>query len=127
VRGSFTFSGVHVLIFSDEAQADRAFLRDVLELPSVDAGDGWLIFGLPPAEAGIHPTEGAEQLPGDTGLAPAIVYFLSDDLEATVARLAEKNVSCTPFVEEPWGLTTSFALPSGGKIGLYEPSHPTAI
>jgi glyoxalase/bleomycin resistance protein/dioxygenase superfamily protein len=121
------FSGVHVLIFSDQAQADRAFLRDVLGLPSVDAGDGWLIFGLPPAEAGIHPAERAEQTPGDTGLVPATVYFLCDDIEATVARLAEKNVSCTPFVEEPWGMKTSFALPSGAKIGLYEPTHPTAI
>ncbi|HYZ20426.1 MAG TPA: VOC family protein [Gaiellaceae bacterium] len=118
------FSGAHVVLFSDDAEADRAFFRDVLGLPSVDAGDGWLIFGLPPAEAGIHPAEGDG--PG-AGLADAVVYFLTDDLDATAASLHAKGVDLTPFVDEPWGLKTSFRLPSGRAIELYKPKHPTAI
>jgi catechol 2,3-dioxygenase-like lactoylglutathione lyase family enzyme len=108
----------HVIIYSKDAEADRKFFRDVLNFSSVDAGHGWLIFALPPSEAAFHPAEkdGTHEL-----------YFMCDDLKATMKALAEKNVRCGPITEQRWGSVTEITLPSGGQIGLYEPKHPTAI
>ncbi len=111
-------SGTHVIVYSKNAEADRAFFRDVLQFASVDAGHGWLIFGLPPAEAAVHPSDesGAQEL-----------YFMCDDLKAEMAALAKKNVKCSEVQEARWGSITKMRLPGGGEIGLYQPKHPTAL
>ena len=111
-------SGAHVILYSKDAEADRAFFRDVLGFPAVDAGHGWLIFALPPAEAAFHPSDqnGAHEL-----------YFLCDDLQAEIAGLAKKNVKCSEVHEERWGSITRVRLPGGGDVGLYQPKHPTAL
>jgi catechol 2,3-dioxygenase-like lactoylglutathione lyase family enzyme len=112
-------SGAHVIVYSKDAESDRAFFRDVLGFPSVDAGHGWLIFALPPAEVAIHPSEqqnGAHEL-----------YFLCDDLEASIAKLAGKGVVCSAVEEQRWGSATKIRLPGGGEIGLYQPRHRTAL
>ena len=111
-------SGAHVILYSKDAEADRAFFRDVLGFPAVDAGHGWLIFALPPAEAAFHPSDqnGAHEL-----------YFLCDDLQAEIAGLAKKNVKCSDVHEERWGSITKVRLPGGGDVGLYQPKHPTAL
>lgn len=124
-------SGAHVLLFSSDPEADRAFFRDVLGFPSVDAGHGWLIFALPPAEVAIHPTNGpasadAAPAPAGQGQLDASLYLLCDDLEALIRSLAAKGVRCTEPARERWGLRTAIPLPSGGAIGLYQPTHPTA-
>lgn len=116
-------NGAHVMMFSKDAEADRAFLRDVLGLAHVDAGHGWLIFALPPAEAALHPVDGNAK-PGTLG---AELYLICDDLKATLKSLEAKNVHYTKISKERWGTKTSICLPSGGEIGLYEPSHKTAI
>ena len=111
-------SGAHMIVYSKNAEADRAFFRDVLGFRSVDAGHGWLIFALPPAEAAFHPSDGngAHEL-----------YFLCDDLKAEMASLAKKGVPCSKVHEERWGSITKMKLPGGGEIGLYQPKHPTAL
>jgi hypothetical protein len=120
--------GAHFLFYSTDPDADRAFFRDVLEFPAIDIGGGWLIFALPPAEAAVHPAEDNRlQMHGDRPLAGAVLYLMCDDLDAHVASLAAKNVACTPVSEAPWGKKTTIPLPSGGEIGLYQPSHPTAL
>lgn len=108
-------NGAHVIIYSHDAEADRRFLRDVLGYRHVDAGDGWLIFKLPPAEVAIHPTDGqsAHEL-----------FLMCDDVKATIAELTAKGVEFTPVSEERWGLRTALKLPGGGELGLYEPRHP---
>ncbi|HTD23396.1 MAG TPA: hypothetical protein VK738_12125 [Terriglobales bacterium] len=100
------------------AEADRAFFRDVLGFKSVDAGHGWLIFALPPAEAAFHPSDenGAHEL-----------YFMCDDLKAEMASLAKKDVKYSEIQEAPWGSITKMRLPGGGEVGLYQPKHPTAL
>jgi catechol 2,3-dioxygenase-like lactoylglutathione lyase family enzyme len=111
-------SGAHFLLYSRDADADRAFFRDVLGLDSVDSGGGWLIFALPPAEVAVHPSEenGGHEL-----------YLLSDDLEATARTLAEKGVEMErPFREERWGRVSSTALPGGGRVEIYQPKHRLA-
>jgi glyoxalase/bleomycin resistance protein/dioxygenase superfamily protein len=122
-------SGVHVLIYSNDPAADRAFFRDVLAFRSVDVGGGWLIFALPPSEAAIHPASGDAQPARDAGhqILGAVVYLMCDDLRAVVDALAAKNITCTAFSEERWGIRTTIRLPSGGELGLYQPSHPTAL
>jgi catechol 2,3-dioxygenase-like lactoylglutathione lyase family enzyme len=107
-------SGAHVVIYSRDAEADRTFLRDVLGFPHVDVGHGWLIFALPPSEVAVHPAEtgGSEQL-----------YLLCDDLDATMAVLADKGVACGAIETPRWGKVTQINLPGGGKLGLYEPRH----
>lgn len=107
-------SGVHIMIASADAAADRAFLRDVLELPHVDDGGGWLIFRLPPGELGVHPAEHS----GETEL-----YLTCDDLDATMTKLRDKGVVCGEVSTEEWGRATSIPVPSGGKMGLYEAYH----
>lgn len=122
--------GSHVLLYSEQPEADRAFFRDVLNFPNVDAGEGWLIFALPPAEAGIHPTEPSSDrrlLHGGHHLLGSVLYLICDDLAATIASLKAKNVNCSEIEEEPWGIQTSIVLPSGSEIGLYQPKHPLAI
>lgn len=110
-------TGAHAIIYSQDADRVRAFLDDVLELPSVDAGGGWLIFALPPAEVAAHPTDGA----GHHEL-----YLMCDDIHATVAELEAKGVEFSrPIAEERWGSVTAIALPGGGELGLYEPKHPS--
>jgi len=110
-------TGAHVIVYSRDADADRAFFRDVLEYPHVDVGGGWLIFKLPPGEVAVHPAEGA----------PAHeLYLMCDDVNTTVEQLAAKGVSCGPVSDQGWGLLTSIRLPGGGQLGLYEPRHPKA-
>jgi hypothetical protein len=120
--------GAHVLLNSTDPVADRAFFRDVLEFPNVDVGGGWLIFALPPAEVAVHPAE-ESSLPRHAGhaLLGAVLYLMCDDLRATMKSLAAKNVECTEVTKEAWGSKTTIRLPSGGEIGLYQPSHPTAL
>jgi catechol 2,3-dioxygenase-like lactoylglutathione lyase family enzyme len=112
-------TGVHAVIFSTDAEEDRAFFRDVLELPSVDAGDGWLIFALPPAELAAHPAKegGHHEL-----------YLMCDDVHASIDELKAKGVEFSrPVSDEGFGLMTSIRLPGGGELGLYEPRHPTPL
>lgn len=113
-------NGVHALIYSKDADKDRAFLRDVLGFKSVDAGEGWLIFKLPPAEVGVHPADAS----GET---PVELYLMCDDVEKTIAELRAKGVECSEPQDQGWGILTSITLPSGGKLGMYQPRHPTAI
>jgi hypothetical protein len=121
-------NGVHLVLYSKDPVADRAFFQDVLRLRSVDAGGGWLIFQLPPAEIGIHPGAGDfVQMHADHPLLGCILYLLCDDLPSTIRSLESKNVSCSSVLEAQWGITTTVKLPSGGSIGLYQPKHPTAI
>src|SRR5277367_1262447 len=110
--------GAHVIVYSEDAPADRAFFRDILGFASVDAGHDWLIFALPPAEAAFHPDEenGRHEL-----------YFMCDDLKAEIAALKERGVACSEIQEARWGAITKMKLPGGGQIGLYQPKHPTAL
>lgn len=120
--------GAHILLYSKDPEADRAFLRDVLEFPSIDIGRGWLIFALPAAEAAVHPSNGEfAQRHGGQELIGSLLYLMCDDLQATVAALAAKQVRCTAVSEEPWGIKTTIRMPSGGELGLYQPTHPTAL
>ncbi len=109
--------GAHMILFSKDAEADRAFLATVLGLDSVDAGGGWLIFTLPPAEVAVHPSETTS----------AELYLMCDDLTAEINTLAAKGVTCSEVEEARWGSVTRFALPGGGEVGLYQPRHPLAI
>ncbi len=111
-------SGAHVIIYSQDAEADRAFFRDVLGFKSVNAGHGWLIFALPRAEAAIHPAEDNERHE---------LYLMCDDVKAEIASLAKKGVKCSKVKEERWGSLTTITLPGGSNIGLYQPKHPTAF
>jgi predicted enzyme related to lactoylglutathione lyase len=111
--------GVHTILYSKQADAVRAFFRDVLEFPAVDAGRGWLIFATPPGELAIHPAEER---------ARHELYLMCADIEAEVARLAAKGVEFTmPVRDQGWGLLTQVKLPDGETLGLYEPRHPMAI
>jgi catechol 2,3-dioxygenase-like lactoylglutathione lyase family enzyme len=107
-------TGAHSIVYSPDADALRSFFRDVLGFPSVDAGGGWLIFGLPPAELAAHPAEASG----------SDLYLMCDDLEATMADLRAKGVELGPVSDQGWGRVTAIALPDGGELGLYEPRHP---
>jgi predicted enzyme related to lactoylglutathione lyase len=108
--------GAHAIIYTEDADGVRAFFRDVLDLPSVDAGHGWLIFALPPAEVAAHPADNGGQHE---------LYLMCDDVNATVAELERKGVEFTgPISDEGFGLLTTIKLPGGGELGLYEPRHP---
>ncbi len=111
-------TGAHTVIFTKDAEADRAFFRDVLGFDSVDAGGGWLIFALPPGEAAFHPADenGAHEL-----------YLMCDDLSAEMAALREKGIELATVEEAPWGSITRIQLPGGGALALYQPKHPTAV
>jgi catechol 2,3-dioxygenase-like lactoylglutathione lyase family enzyme len=110
--------GAHVVIYSVDAEADRAFFRDVLEYPFVDAGHGWLIFALPPAELAIHPAEadGGQEL-----------FLMCDDIEAFSARMSALGVTCSDLQTERWGLLTRLILPGGGVLGVYQPTHASPL
>lgn len=114
--------GAHVVVYSKDAEADRAFLRDTLGLASVDAGHGWLIFALPPSEIAVHP---AEKPSPENGLYD--LYLMCDDLVAEIATLEKKGVPCSPVQQARWGSITKFRLPGGSEVGLYQPKHPTAL
>ena len=121
-------TGAHFLLYSKNPEADRKFFRDVLQFRAVDAGEGWLIFALPPAEMGIHPaSEGFAQLHAEHNLLGTVLYLMCDDLPSFVKSLQAKNVQCTEIEEAQWGIKTTIKLPSGVEIGLYQPRHPTAI
>ena len=121
-------TGAHLLLYSTNAEADRAFFRDVLGFRFVDVDGGWLIFALPPAEMGIHPGSGDfVQLHADQHLLGAVLYLMCDDLQSTTRFLRDRKVECGEVVEAAWGLSTTVPLPSGGRIGLYQPRHKTAI
>jgi catechol 2,3-dioxygenase-like lactoylglutathione lyase family enzyme len=112
-----TISGVHLMAFSTDAEATRAFLRDTLELEAVDAGGGWLIFALPPAELGVHPTDGPPR---------HALYLMCDDLDSTLDGLAAKGVTLARApATEAFGRIAHLDVPGIGGLGLYEPSHPT--
>jgi catechol 2,3-dioxygenase-like lactoylglutathione lyase family enzyme len=110
--------GAHVVVYSKDAEADRAFFRDVLRFKSVDAGHGWLIFALPPAEAAFHPSD-------ENG--PHELYFMCDSLKTEIASLAKKGVTCSEVQGARWGSITKMRLPGGGEVGLYQPKHPTTL
>ena len=110
--------GAHVIVYSKDAKADRVFLRDVLGLSAVDAGSGWLILALPPAEVAVHPTDGK---------ACHELYFMCNDLKTEISALGAKGVRCSEVQEARWGTITHIQLPGGSEVGLYEPKHPIAV
>jgi catechol 2,3-dioxygenase-like lactoylglutathione lyase family enzyme len=111
-------TGAHVVIYTKDAEADRAFFRDVLGFRSVDAGHGWLIFALPAAEAAFHPSDENNKHE---------MYFMCDDLDALMASLGKKGVRFGEIAEEQWGTRTRMLLPGGGEVGLYQPKHPVTF
>ncbi len=110
--------GAHVIVYSKDAAADRAFLGNVLGFTSVDAGDGWLIFALPPAEAAVHPAQENDRHE---------LYFMCTDLKAEISALEKKGIRCSEVQEARWGSIVKIRLPGGGEVGLYQPKHPTAV
>lgn len=111
-------TGAHVVIYTKDAEADRAFFRDVLGFRSVDAGHGWLIFALPAAEAAFHPSDENNKHE---------MYFMCDNLDALMASLGKKGVRFGEIAEEQWGTRTRMLLPGGGEVGLYQPKHPVTF
>ncbi len=107
-------TGAHAIIYSTNPESDRAFLRDMLGLPNVDVGGGWLIFGLPPAEVAVHPSDRNDVHE---------LYLMCDDIDAFIAEMNEHNVTCGPVQSQDWGLLTQMTLPGGGKLGVYQPKH----
>jgi hypothetical protein len=110
--------GAHVIVYSKDAEADRAFFRDVLQYPFADAGHGWLIFALPPAEVAVHPSEANDVHE---------LYLMCDDVRAFVDAMKKKNVECSPVDEQRWGSIVRISLPGGGKIGIYQPKHASPL
>jgi hypothetical protein len=108
-------SGSHVIVYSRDADADRGFFADVLRLSSVDAGGGWLIFALPPAEVAVHPGKNDVHE----------LSLMCDDLRATVDQLKARGIRCDATEDLRWGVRTSIRLPGGGRLGLYQPKHPS--
>jgi hypothetical protein len=106
-------NGAHAILYSAKAEADRVFLRDVLKLPHADAGEGWLIFGLPPAEIAIHPGENDVQE----------LYLMCADIQEFVAEMKKNKIGCSEVANRGWGLVTQLTLPGGSKLGVYEPRH----
>ena len=120
--------GAHVLLYSEKPELDRAFFRDVLGFPFVDVGGGWLIFGLPAAEMAVHPSDEDHRLQhAGHRLLGAVLYLMCEDLQLLIKTLKQKAVSCTEVEEEGWGIRTTIRLPSGGELGLYQPTHETAL
>ncbi len=106
--------GAHAIVYSKDADADRAFLKDLLGSAHVDAGDGWLIFRLPPAELAVHPAEENDRHE---------LYLMTDDVEGLVAALRRRGIAATPISEQGWGRLTRVTLPGGGRLGIYQPRH----
>jgi catechol 2,3-dioxygenase-like lactoylglutathione lyase family enzyme len=117
-RRNKLINGAHVIIYSKDAEADRAFFKDVLGFNSVDVGGGWLIFALPPAEVACHPGEENDKHE---------LYLMCEDLKATMAALDAKGIQCTDVQEPPWGILTTIKLPGGGRLGLYQPRHARPV
>ena len=118
-------TGLHAIVFAEDADATRAFFRDVLGLPNVDAGGGWLIFRAPPTEIAVHPAE-VEVHAANGGKHE--LYLICDDIEKTMAELQAKGVEFTgPAEDQGWGLLTSLRVPGGGELGIYQVKHPVAI
>ena len=114
-------TGIHALLYSKDADATRTLFRDVLGFSAVDAGHGWLIFALPPAELGIHPED-------EDGEGHSELYLMCDSVDATIEELRKKGVETVrPVSDQGWGRVTAIRLPGGGELGLYEPRHPTAL
>jgi len=111
-------NGAHIVIYTKDPEADRTFFRDVLEFSSVDAGQGWLIFAMPPLEAAFHDSEKNDQHE---------LYLMCDDIAATLKDLRSKNVKVSEVNEQRWGKLATFTLPGGGKIGVYQPKHPSPL
>jgi catechol 2,3-dioxygenase-like lactoylglutathione lyase family enzyme len=109
-------NGAHVVLYTKDAEADREFFRDVLQFPFVDAGHGWLIFATPPAEVAFHDSENSDRHE---------LFLMCDDIAATLKDLQAKNVKVSVVSEQRWGKLATFTLPGGGKIGIYEPKHPS--
>ena len=107
--------GAHSIIYSTSPDADRAFLRDTLKLPNVDVGGGWLIFGLPPAEMAVHPSDKNDVYE---------FYLMCDDVEAFITEMNKHGIAVSPVQDEGWGILTQLTLPGGGKLGVYQPRHP---
>ena len=107
-------TGAHSVIYSTDADADRAFLRDVLRFPHVDAGDGWLIFALPASELAVHPLDRNDRYE---------LYLMCDDVEALVGEMKARGVACDPVSQQGWGALTRLTLPGGGRLGVYQPRH----
>ena len=107
-------NGAHTIIYSTNPDADRAFLRDVLELTNVDVGGGWLIFGLPPAEVAVHPSDKNDVHE---------FYLMCDDVKLFIEEMKKRDVVCGPVQDESWGARTHLMLPGGGKLGIYQPRH----
>ena len=106
--------GAHTVLYSTDPAADRAFLRDVLKLPHVDVGEGWLIFGLPPAEVAVHPSDANDRHE---------LYLMCDDVDAFLGDMARQGVACGPVRDAGWGRLAHVTLPGGGALGVYEPRH----
>jgi hypothetical protein len=120
--------GAHFLFYSTNPEADRAFLRDGLGFPFVDSGEGWLIFALPPAEAGVHPSDDRfSQEHAGRPMIGAVIYLMCDHLETEIKSLEARNVKCSKIEHDDWGMSASIPLPSGAHIGLYQPTHPIAL
>ena len=113
-------NGAHIVLYTKDPAADRAFFRDVLQLPSVDAGHGWLIFALPPAEAAFHDAD-HNDLPEK---AKHELYLMCDDIAATLRDLQKRKVPVSDATEQRWGSLATLTLPGGGKVGIYQPKHP---
>ena len=107
-------NGMHAIVYSKDPEADRAFFRDVLGLPNVDVGEGWLVFGLPPAEVAVHPSRKNDLHE---------LYLMCDDIKRFVAEMKKKKIKCEPPEDVGWGVLSSIHLPGGGKLGVYEPRH----
>ena len=107
-------NGAHAIIYSTDAEADRAFLRDILKFKHVDVGGGWLIFALPPAEVAVHPAGANDRHE---------LYLMTDDVAGFVAEMKQRGVVCAPLTSQGWGLLTHLTLPGGGKLGVYQPRH----
>lgn len=118
-------NGAHVILYSQDAEADRAFIRDVLGFANVDAGGGWLIFKLPPAEVAVHPADGPASHEA-TPEATHELYLMCDDIEQTLAELSGKGVTVSAVTGMGWGSLASITLPSGSELHLYQPRHPVA-
>ena len=111
-------NGAHIVIYTKDPEGDRAFFRDVLKFSSVDAGHGWLIFAMPPLEAAFHDSENNDRHE---------LYLMCDDIAATLKDLKSKNVKVSDVSEQRWGILATFNLPGGGKIGIYQPKHPSPL
>lgn len=107
-------TGTHTIIYSKNAEADKAFFRDVLKLRNIDVGHGWLIFGLPPSELAVHPSSDSEHHE---------IYLMCEDINIFVQQMSEQKVACSEIQNQGWGLLTELTLPGGGKLGVYQPRH----